>query len=711
MQDKEIADQDADEVSNPSELTSWEKEPTVAQLKQDYSDAQSDHSIHVTNVSNWLDNMNVTGSAKIKPKKGRSSIVPKVIRKQAEWRYTALSEPFLSTDDVFNVSPITAEDKLSAEQNSIVLNNQFNNQIDKVTFIDEYVRTAVDEGTVILQTGWEFIEETFEVEVPAYSYKADSSPEASAMIRQAMQQRMIDPQGFMENTPPQIIEAVALSEERGEIIRPYRDGTTTETQTRVIKDQPTVKVCDYKSTIVDPTCGGDIDAASFVITTFDTSLSELKRDGRYKNLDKIQVDNNAVHNIADSSGSDVSSFNFSDAPRKKFVAYEYWGFWDIDGTGIVKPIVATWVGDVMIRLEENPFPDGKLPFIIVQYLPVRKEIHGEPDGHLIEDNQKIIGAVTRGMIDVLARSAYGQVGTMKGALDVTNKRRMEAGDHFEYNNVGSPGTAFHMNNFPELPASTINMINMQNVEAESMTGIKAYNQGITGNSLGDTTGNANSALSAAAKRELGIVRRLANGIIKVGRKFISMNAEFLSESQIVRVTNDEFVEVRRDDLEGNIDLRLTISTAEADDQKAKELSFMLQTMGNNMDPGTSKMILVDIAKLRKMPDLAKKLEEYEPQPDPMAVRKAELEIALLEAQIREVESKTIENHANAQLDSAKAREVSATADVKDLDYVERESGVTQARELEKQSAQAKANAGLEFVKHQLKQQEGANQES
>jgi hypothetical protein len=49
-------------------------------------------------------------------------------------------------------------------------------------------------------------------------------------------------------------------------------------------------------------------------------------------------------------------------------------------------------------MEENPFPDKKLPFISVQYLPTRKSIYGEPDGALLEDNQKIIGAVTRGMI-------------------------------------------------------------------------------------------------------------------------------------------------------------------------------------------------------------------------------------------------------------------------------------------------------------------------
>jgi hypothetical protein len=57
---------------------------------------------------------------------------------------------------------------------------------------------------------------------------------------------------------------------------------------------------------------------------------------------------------------------------------------DITGTGVLEPIIATWVGDTLIRMEENPFPDKKLPFISVQYLPTRKSIYGEPDGALMQ---------------------------------------------------------------------------------------------------------------------------------------------------------------------------------------------------------------------------------------------------------------------------------------------------------------------------------------
>ncbi len=93
-----------------------------------------------------------------------------------------------------------------------------------------------------------------------------------------------------------------------------------------------------------------------------------------------------------STGTNESSFNFKDKPRTKKLAYEYWGYWDIDDSGIVKPFVATWVGNTLIRMEENPYPDQAFPFVKVAYLPIPKSIYGEPDGELLEDNQKIVGA-------------------------------------------------------------------------------------------------------------------------------------------------------------------------------------------------------------------------------------------------------------------------------------------------------------------------------
>ncbi len=476
-----------------------------------------------------------------------------------------------------------------------------------------------------------------------------------------------------------------------------------------------MEILNANNIVFDPTCKGDITKAGFAVRTFETSLAVLRRDRRYKNLDRINISNNSVLSQPDHApDGGMHNFNFVDEARKKFVVHEYWGTWDIDGSGKVVPIVAAWVGDTIIRMQKNPFPDQLIPAVVEQYLPVRESTYGEPDGALLEDNQKVIGAVTRGMIDLMAKSANGQTGIRKDMLDATNRRKFEKGLDYEFNANVDPRQGVHMHTYPEIPASAQFMLQLQNFEAESITGVKSFSQGVSGNSLGDVAAGVRGALDAASKRELAILRRLKNGIVGIGRKFLAMNAEFLSEEEVVRITNEEFVTVRRDDLAGQFDLELSISTAEEDNNKAEQLAFMFQTIGPNGDPGMTKMILSDIARLRKMPDLAKKIESYEPQPDPMAQEIQRLEIAKLQAEIAEIQARTMQYQASAQLDVAKAGtegvkagNLQADTDQKNLDFVEQESGVTQERNKELHGAQARAQGELKLLDAAIQEKENA----
>lgn len=671
------------DVSESDPFTDWKKEPTVRELKHDLADAKSAHDTHVSRVNGWLENLKVTGKAKIKKRPGRSSFVPKVIRKQAEWRYASLSEPFLSTEDIFNTDPVTFEDREAAVQNGLVLNSQFNHKIKKVQFIDEYVRTAVDEGTVICRIGWAFEEEELTHTQPKYVYQLTQSVAVVQKFQENHQMMEQAPEKF-KLLPPADQELHRKGMELGGAVERIRDGSEEVTKTVTLRNEPTVEVCDYRNLTIDPSCKGDLDRAQFIIYHYESSYSELKAKNKYKNLDKIMIDGTSILGDGDNAPIGVDeNFNFSDKARKRFAVEEYWGYRDVEGDGNLQAIVATWVGDVMIQMEENPFPDQKLPFVAAQYLPVRKEVYGEPDGELLEENQQIIGAVTRGMLDIMGRSANAQIAHQKGALDIMNRRKYEKGLDYEFNPGIDPKTAFHMHTYPEIPRSAEYILNHTNADAGGLTGVKAFNQGITGNSLGDSVGGQKNALDATAKRELGILRRLATGMKEIGRKIMSMNAVFLDDEEVVRITNNEFVVIRRDDLQGRIDISLSISTAEADEQKASELSFMLQTMGNNMDPKMSKLILGNIATLRKMPDLARQIREYEPQPDPLVVEKQELEVELLRAQISNEIAKGKENEVDVLLKTAKTRKLESESDMTDLSFLEKESGADKAHEVDK----------------------------
>lgn len=693
------------------QMVDWGNAPTVNDLKSDLNAALPDHDLAVTRIDNYLREFDLEFNEQRKnnsnkKKKTKSEIKSRLIRKQAEWRYPALSEPFLNTPNVFSIKPKTFDDVERARQNELILNNQFNNDFDKVALIDEIVRTLVDEGQVIIRTGWLYEEATQVVSKPAFEYVVSDKQSDIAKLNRINQLKQTNPEGYAAVPEHERIAYEMTASEGIPYIPVQLDENEEIEETVVIKDQPEVVICNYRDTIIDPSCKGDISKAKFVIHEFKTSKSDLLKSGiQYKNLDKIDFKHNVSGDAdteSEAPNEDVSTFNFSDEARKQVTAYEYWGYWDIDNSGVAVPIVATFIGDIMIRLERNMYAHQKLPFDIIKMMPRRKSVYGDPDGALIKDNQDIIGAITRAAIDTMASASTGQKGYLANALSPMNKKRLQDGDDYEVNpNVSDIRNAVMPTQVPELPASIYNMLSLQNQDAESYTGVKAFAQGLSGDSLGSSVGGIRSALDAAGKRELSILRRLTQGMKEVAKKIISMNAQFLDEDYIVRISNEEFVSVDVNNLTGSFDLEIDISTVEADNEKAAELSFMLQTLGNNAPFEFTQMILVDIARLRRMPALAKTLEEYKPQPNPMEQRMAELEMALKEAEVKDKLASTEERLAGAIERRAKAQKALSEAGQVDLDTIEQETGTKHVREMEQQQAQARGNIALEVVKNSL----------
>ena len=570
--------------------------------------------------------------------KGKSAIVSRDIKKQSEWQHATIVDPFVSTSDVIKCVPITYEDEASARQNELLLNAQFCRKFDRYNFMSKAVKVLDQEGTLVIQTGWDY--EDKEVTT--------------------------------------IAETVIVNEYGQEVIVEQE-----VTETVIVKNQPTAKVCRNHDIYIDPTCQDNLDNAQFVIYRYESDLSSLRKDGRYKNLDKI--DNSSMGDY-DYYNPDSTYFKFADDARKKHLVYEYWGNYDINGDGIAEPIVCAWVNDVIIRLQSNPYPDGKPPFIVVPFNSIPFKIHGEANAELIGDNQKVKTAIIRGIIDNMAQSNNGQVAVRKGALDQINRKKFIAGQNFEFN--GTPND-FWQGNYNVIPGSAFDMIGLMNNEIESITGTKSFSGGINGSSLGATATGARGALDATATRRMNIVRNIAENLVKpLIRKWMAYNSEFLEDEEVVRVTNEEFVPVRRDDLDGRIDLDITISTAEDNAAKSQELSFLLQTLGPNEDPEIRRHIMADIMELMRMPDQAKRIRDYQPKPDPVQEQLKQLELQRLvlenqklEAEIADKMARANENTIDAELkknkaavEAAKARKLTSEADMTDLKFIKEDEG-------------------------------------
>ncbi len=614
------------------------KSELLATFKADMKAADPLRLEMVADVDKWRSEYD--GKAYGNEEKGKSSFVSRDIKRQDEWQHASVKDPFVSQSNIVTCTPITYEDRAAAEQNQLILNYQFTRQFNRYVFMTDVVKLNYSEGTVIIKTSWEYEDEEVEVMVPE----------------------------------------VAINPLNGQQVQV---GETLAKQLKVLVNRPHAEVCRIEDIYLDPTCRGDLSKAQFVIHRYETDLSTLRSSKKYKNLDKVaktgsftDTDYEATSDKLDDS---ITNFKFQDEARRKLVIYEYWGFYDIEDEGVVRPIICSWVDNVVIQLESNPYPDKEIPFLLVKNNARPFKLYGESDAELVGDNQKIATAIKRGIIDNMANSNNAQKGLKRGTLDPLNKKRFLNGKNFEYNGNSND---FYEGGYNQLPSSVFDMLNMLNGETESMLGVKSFSGGINGNNLGDTATAARGALDAVSVRRMDIVRNISENLIKpLLRKWMAYNSEFLQEEEIVRLTNEEFVPIRRDDLKGNVDIQVDVTTAEDSSAKSQELSFMLQTLGPNMNPDMLHILMGQFFKLNKMPDLAKMIEEYKPQPDPMAQRMQMLEMKKLESEIAERMSRATENatdkrlkEAKAVLEESKAKSLDSDTDLKDLDFLRKSSG-------------------------------------
>lgn len=623
-------------------MTDEPKRKTKAQLltafKEDLKSADTLRLEAVADRDCWKKQYN--GELYGNEQKGKSKLVSRDIKRQDEWQHASVKDPFVSDQDIIKCNPITAEDKEAAVQNELVLNHQFTRQFNRYKFITNAIKLYYSEGTVITKTGWNYEDEEEEVRIPKFALHPYTQ-------------------------------------------QPVQVGTKLAKRLKVLVNQPDAEICRLEDVYLDPTAEGDIDKAQFVIHRYESDISSLRKAKKYKNLIKlarnIRSDSTSTPNQGgdDFDPTDDTEFVFADVARKKVIVYEYWGNYDIKNTGIATPIVCTWVDDVIIQLEDNPLPGQELPFVILANNSIPFKLYGEANAELIGDNQKINTAIKRGILDNMAESNNGQKGIKTGALSTLNKKRFLNGKNFEFN---GNSTDFFEGSYNAIPNSVFNVMEMVNGETDSMTGVKEFTK--EGGSLGNTARAAGGVLDAVSVRRLDIVRNIAENLVKpLMRKWMAYNSEFLQPQEIIRVTNDEFVPIKRDDLMGMVDIDIQVSTAEDNDAKAKELAFMLQTGQQTMDPGTLKLLQVELFRLKKMPKLAKQLEEYKPEPDPYVEEMKRLEMEKLKSEIRERNSRATENavdirakNAKAALDEARARNMDSDTDNKDLDFTRKADG-------------------------------------
>jgi hypothetical protein len=284
----------------------------------------------------------------------------------------------------------------------------------------------------------------------------------------------------------------------------------------------------------------------------------------------------------------------------------------------------------------------------------------------------------------------GQTGTKKGFTDEANLRKMKQGLDFEYNTTMAD---VFEDTYKPISNSIFHILDKNEKTAESAVGVSLMAHGTGGNALGSSAAAVNATTTSSAKREMHIVRGIAETcLIPMLKKFSRYNREFLSPEEVMNITDKPYVQPKA---QSEFDIKIVLESAETRAAKSQSTGFVLQTMGPNMPQDQQQILLARYMKLVGEPDIAHAIEN--PEPDPVKQeeqRKAayiqDLQIAKLEAEIRNEDAKGKENQVDIQLKMAKTREINSQSDLKDLDYLTKEQGLDHNREVEKLKLQSEA---------------------
>ena len=586
--------------------------------------------------------------------KGRSEIVMKDIKKTIKTMSPSIIEPFMTSDTLVSAKPVRVGAEDVAAYNSDILNYQYNNQFDKLEFITSISMILPKEGTVFVRTGWDFKESVEKKELTGLGFEE----------LQVLQQ-----------TNPNDVKNV-VQEKNGSF-------TVTLEKRTTLWNKPTGVICKNESITTDPTAHSFKDS-KFITYEYEKSYSDIKKEKDIYDYQPITDEmleqagtsrypetalggQRAIDNY--NSGVD-HHFNFSEKSSRKVRIIEYWGEYDLDGSGTNQQIVCAWIKntDTILRLEKNPYPDIAIPFVSCQYGFEPFTVWGNGVADVLGDGQQIHTAIMRGFIDNMSLSNNGQKFFQKGAIDYVNLGKLQRGEKYvELNNLNGMTDG----SYNQIPASSFNVYDMITKENELLSGANSQMEGIDSATIGRTASGVNQVMGAAQRHMVVIVRVIAEMYKDMFNKWAIYNTAFLDDEQAFQIAG-VLANLDKSQVSGDINIEMNINLDAMNSQKLQQINMLLQqsqTLGQAVPPMVIPLLVAEIFEGFGKYEYAKQIREYQPEPDPVQQQMQQLELQKLQMEIAKMEAEIALTQAKAVESESKAVESQSRADNTDMDTI------------------------------------------
>jgi len=571
-----------------------------------------------------------------------------------------IAEPILESERLFDVD-ITSDDGYSDSETVVsdILNYQFRSIPKFNHFINSLAKTFAIDGTSTVKATW-----SRDVNKIVTGHKEE-------MVFSKDKKELTDFIGKMHKDKQKALMVVPIDVLMKKV--PIDKKSVEITVSKVTKNRPNIREIENLRIMTDPNARGKFEDSRFLIEAISTDMSTLESNDRYFNLDKLKNSMESRDYRFDGSlyaelyldGSTEyvdelilnDTFSFSDSARKRIDVLEYWGEVPIDGDGgETVPIVASWVGDVLIRLEKNPMPHKSIPYCIQAYEPIKGSIFGESDAEIVAEDQIGMTLATRSMQDITYRNQkntsqeFIENGFLPG---ITEKNNYKNGKTVFYRKGSDPSRAIFRRTVDEVPQVLFDMKNMYKQEIEQSIGSVS--------AISDNTGDKSDGVD---NRTHNIVGRFSELFRDVGYLMVQMNRRFSLDTDIYKV-NKEIKKVNKGMLSSINEISVNVKTAAKNNKKISSIIGLMNTRAGNMSEDVSSIHYAKIAELSGMSDLShevlkltlnKEPTEAEKQQQQMEMMRIQLELEKIKLEIKKIDSDASLNMAMAQEHNARAIE-------------------------------------------------------
>lgn len=423
---------------------------------------------------------------------GRSKVVTSDVRDTIEWMLPQLVEVFLGPDAPCEFKPVSKDDVEAAKQQTKYVRNVFNEQNDGFLNLYTWIKDALLYKNGVIKCYWNEEEEAEEEE-----YKNINVVELEAL------------KSYKNTTIEEITYKV-----NGAEVKEADLGQVPIDQ--IVIDVKIIRKEDCSKITINPVAPENfmtdanftsVDLADCDFCREDTYLTEAQLleegfsqsliDGlpTYNPTEKVETQNRFLY-----EGGLVVNEQSDKASRKIKISDVYIKI-DADGDGVVERRFIKIGGDAEVL--ENEKVDY-VPYRAITPIIMTHKYTGMSAADLVMDLQLLKSTLWRQSLDSLYLSNNPRYTVIKGAVELDDLLISRPGGIIRQDMAGAVGTL----ETPFVGANTLPMIDLIDKMREERTGVSSVSQGLSPDTLADSTNMMGAMIMNAAQARVKMIARI-----------------------------------------------------------------------------------------------------------------------------------------------------------------------------------------------------------